>query len=207
MKTCDYCGVESPVHAQFCGKCGRSYSDLSKGVTEITNPLQADTPTVSTRPFYSDPSYPPIKDKQAGLQNTDVDMTMKQQWPEQQGLSQPLNRFNERQTDENRTVLADGAILFAPPEPGQFPAGNVPAVQGTPQVGGVPVVQGTPPPPGHALPGQAIAHNPGSAAPQQTWTWEQQHSQQPLHPAHHPQPSPSSPDHHGPREHHRDQQH
>ncbi|HLX56900.1 MAG TPA: hypothetical protein VKR83_07735 [Ktedonobacteraceae bacterium] len=209
MKNCDYCGAGSPVHAQFCGNCGRLLDTVSVDATAITEPSPPGTPTIATPPFVSDPSYPPVR----------------QQWSQQPGNSQPLYSYNEHEADESPTVLADQAVPFSLAGQAPFPAGNAPVVQGTPQIGGVPSIQNTPPL-GQALPGQAPAQYPGSAAPHQPWTWEQQHGEQTyINPAHHspaqqpitsphiqhqqhpdhgdyPQPRSSSPEH---GEHHEDQ--
>jgi len=64
---------------------------------------------------------------------------------------------------------------------GQAPAGNVPMVQGTPQVSSVPAVQGTPAMPAHPAGAQALYHNAPASAPTAP-------SAPPAHPLHYLRP-------------------
>ena len=79
------------------------------------------------------------------------------------------NRCGNRQDESGGLVSPPFPI--APNSPGYYPAGNVPAVQGTPSFGNVPSVQGTPPmgnapsPPHPVHPfTPPVAHSAGNAA-------------------------------------------
>ena len=205
MQRCEFCSSEQPIYAYYCGNCGHMLGDRTRSATGIAHP--------QTPPLFSNPPHPIAAN--AGTGQEHMDSTVQSSWSEW-GTTQNSPQFPERQPGDRRDVLPDmllpGLLL------GQnqvLPAGQVPVVQGTPQVSGVPFVQGTPPvagsPASSAGQGLAhLAHGAASSMSPQAPTWEPQipyhdplqHPQPtpPPHPVHHPQPTPPPP--HAPHHHH-----
>jgi hypothetical protein len=203
MKSCEYCGSELPVNAQFCGNCGHMLPDSYATVTDFDNPLETATPVRQTPPLFSNPLNPNIRD--SGMEWQGPDSTLQTIWPVED-IERVNPQFTDRKTDENEAVLPDLlmpgmlAIQRQMPSPAQAPM-----VQGTPQVGGVPSVQGTPAVPGNvpqSIPGphQGAASSAPSNAPQEAQFIPAHHQpvQHPRYqpsphhyqPVHHPQPAP-----------------
>ncbi len=127
MQRCEFCGSEQPIYAHYCGNCGYMLGDRTRSATGIAHP--------QTPPLFSNPSHSIIAN--AGTGQEHMDSTVQSRWTEW-GTMQNSPRFPERQPGDRRDVLPDmllpGLLL------GQnqvLPAGQVPVVQGTPQVSGV----------------------------------------------------------------------
>ena len=71
MKHCEFCNMELPDNAQFCGNCGRKIADRYATVTDFENPLEMGILERHTPPLFSSPQHPDLQDFRAGWQDTD----------------------------------------------------------------------------------------------------------------------------------------
>ena len=180
MKECKFCGSTLPNYAHFCADCGQVIDELNQGTTKISNSPELDTPTVksTTPPLLSDATYPIVFN--LAMEQSELDATTTLPWSGEVNI--PHNQhFQERRTDENQAILPGMMLLAGQIAEGQAPAGNVPMVQGTPQVSSVPAVQGTPAMPAHPAGAQALYHNAPASAPTAP-------SAPPAHPLHYLRP-------------------
>ena len=164
MKHCEFCKMELPDNAQFCGNCGRKITDGYVTVTDFENPLEMGILERHTPPLFSSPQHPDLQDFRVGWQDTDS--SFQTRW-DVEGMEQIDPQITHRITDENDAVLPDLLLPGMLAMQNQMPSpGQAPMVQGTPQFGGVPSVQGTPAVPGNvpqSLPGSI--HGAASSAP------------------------------------------
>src|SRR5205085_215910 len=184
MQRCEFCGAELPLHARFCGACGRTLNPDIDWPTFPSSPSGADLRSLPwPDQINSQSSSPTMNAEQEGF-----DVTVRSVEPENEPTKYS-SHSEHRETDERRAVLPD--LLLPGLANKQTPPLNVPAVQGTPQPGSVPMVQGTPAPPNTPPVSQAAFQNaaPSSAAPAHTPSFASQ-----IQPPHqirgvvHPQP-------------------
>lgn len=200
MQHCTSCGSELPDQAQFCGYCGHVL-DTTTGTA--TNPgtfpgvdvLSRNAPTTLSGPSQA----VRMSEQQPGL---DVSRFPASQSQEVEHLPAASFMGQKEEEDEERRrrgllpLPLLGLLADAPP-------GNMPMVQGTPQVG-VPVVQGTPsmpfsPPSGQGFPPGSTPSFPHSGpwGPPTSPTYPHPgpfpHPTPTPAPAPHPSPGPSSP--------------
>ena len=164
MKHCEFCNMELPVNAQYCGNCGRKIVDRYGTVTDYENPLEMGIPERQTPPLFSSPQYPNVQDLRTGWQDTNS--SFQTRW-DVEGMDQIGPQFIHRITDENDAVLPDLLLPGMLAMQNQMPSpAQAPMVQGTPQFGAVPSVQGSPMAPGNvpqSIPGPA--HGAASSVP------------------------------------------
>ena len=179
MKHCEFCNMELPDNAQFCGNCGRKITDRYATVTDFENPLEMGILERHTPPLFSSPQHPDLQDFRAGWQDTDS--SFQTRW-DVEGIEQIDPQFTQSDTDENDAVLPGMLLPGMLAMQNQMPSpAQAPMVQGTPQFGGVPSVQGTPAAPGNvpqSIPGPAHgAASMPSYAPQEAQYIPVQHQQ------------------------------
>src|SRR6266700_8029136 len=164
MQECKFCGSTLPNNAHFCANCGHVIDELNQGTTKISKPPEFDMPTIksNTPPLFSEPWLPRSFNASMGQSDLDVGTTLP--WFGEASIPDDQH-FQERRTDENQVILPGMLLLAGQIAEGQVPAGNVPLVQGTPQVSSVPAVQGTPAVPAHPAGAQALYHNAPASAP------------------------------------------
>ena len=164
MKHCEFCNMELPDNAQFCGNCGRKITDGYVTVTDFESPLEMGIPERQTPPLFSSPQYPNVQDLRTGWQ--DADSSFQTRW-DVEGMDQVGSQFIHRITDENDAVLPDLLLPGMLAMQNQMPSpAQAPMVHGTPQFGAVSSVQGSPVTPGNvpqSIPGPA--HGAASSAP------------------------------------------
>src|SRR6266550_410492 len=155
MQECKFCGSTLPNNAHFCANCGHVIDELNQGTTKISNSPEFDMPTIksNTPPLFSEPWLPRSFNASMGQSDLDVGTTLP--WFGEVSIPDDQH-FQERRTDENQVILPGMMLLAGQIAEGQVPAGNVPLVQGTPQVSSVPAVQGTPAVPAHPAGALAI---------------------------------------------------
>jgi hypothetical protein len=203
MKSCEYCGSELPVNAQFCGNCGHMLADSYATVTDVDNALGTAIPARQTPPLFSNPLNPSIQ--VSGMEWQGLDSTLQTRWSVE-NIERVNPQFTDHETDENEAVLPDLLLPGMLAIQGKMPSpAQTPMVQGTPQVGGVPSVQGTPAVPGNvaqSIPGpvHGAASSAPSYAPQEAQfipahlqpVQQPEYQPSPYHyqPVHHPQPAP-----------------
>jgi IPT/TIG domain len=179
MRHCEFCNMELPVNAQYCGNCGHRLDDRYATVTDYGNPVATSDPTPQTPPLFSSPQHPDLQDFRTGWQDTDS--SFQTRW-DVEGMEQIDLQFTHRITDENDAVLPDLLLPGMLAMQSQVPSpAQVPMVQGTPQFGGVPSVQGSPVTPGNipqSIPGPANgAASVPPYAPQEAQSIPIQHQQ------------------------------
>src|SRR6266516_2699662 len=164
MKECKFCGSTLPNYAHFCADCGQVIDELNQGTTKISSSPELDMPTIksTTPPLLSDATYPIVFN--SAMEQSELDATTTLPWFGEVSIPDDQH-FQERRTDENQVILPGMMLLAGQIAEGQVPAGNVPLVQGTPQVSSVPAVQGTPAVPAHPAGAQAFYHNAAPSAP------------------------------------------
>ena len=126
IHTCEVCGTQLPDNAVFCGNCGTPITNTPEAPTSGSMPAVKvhtvdSTPTVSAASWEYAPFNPP-------------DQTYSSQ------AVPDSNRQLEEEEERRRTALLGMAGLGGDRQP---PTGNVPMVQGSPQLSGVPSVHGT----------------------------------------------------------------
>ena len=57
MKRCKFCGTDLPVHANFCGNCGRPLAERTPVAFDYTDPEASATPAPNTPPLFSSLLY------------------------------------------------------------------------------------------------------------------------------------------------------
>jgi len=155
MRTCTYCGAELPGQAGFCGNCGQA--SLSPG-----NPLESpssnrgyqsvqvndlDAATTISAPYWGNTIQP---GQAYGFSGS--------QYPGNFATQLSVDDEEKEEEERRRKAAMLGFGLLGLAGTAQPPAGNVPVIQGTPQISGVPFVHGTPPMAGN-LPPQNIAQS------------------------------------------------
>jgi hypothetical protein len=164
MMRCEFCGLELPANAQFCGNCGHKVVDKYATWTDYAIPPETSIPERQTPPLFSSPMNPNLGDSGMGLQDTDS--TYRTIWS-YDDTEQVNPQFAHRITDENDDVIPEALLPGMLAMQGQLPSpSQAPMVQGTPQIGAVPSVQGTPAAPGNvpqSIPGPV--HGAASSAP------------------------------------------
>ncbi|MGZ3643950.1 MAG: BACON domain-containing protein, partial [Ktedonobacteraceae bacterium] len=164
MKHCEFCNMELPVNAQYCGNCGRKIVDRYGTVTDYENLLEMGIPGRQTPPLFSNPQYPNVQDSRTGWQN--ADSSFQTRW-DVEGMDQVDPQFIHRITDENDAVLPDLLLPGMLAMQNQMPSpAQAPMVHGTPQFGAVPSVQGSPMAPGNVPPSiPGLPHGAASSVP------------------------------------------
>ena len=191
MHRCEFCGSEIPEDARFCGQCGRAQGNVIQALTggsgfQLPNIQDLDAATFISMSGNPTPQWYP------NPQSSNIDM--------------PFMSLSEEEDRRRRAALL-GIPLFESFAEVQPYAGNVPMVQGTPQMNGVPTVQGAPQvgglppadvanlmPPGSM--GQAPHSSPTSMAPHLPAPSSAPHlpgSTTTSHHPHHPEPGGCSP--------------
>ena len=180
MKHCEFCNMELPVNAQYCGNCGRKIADKYATVTDYENPLEMGIPERQTPPLFSSPQYPNVQDSRTGWKN--ADSSFQTRW-DVDSMDQIGPQFIHRITNENDAVLPDLLLPGMLAMQNQLPSpAQAPMVQGIPQFGAVPSVQGSPMAPGNvpqSIPGPAhgAATSVPSYAPQEAQSIPIHHQQ------------------------------
>ena len=158
MDRCLYCGSILPLHAQFCGQCGRIITNArgSIGDNPAATVLADDQPTK-----ISNPSHLPLRNY--GEQN---DVATRPPWA-QSGAAEPTPTPDDDEDEEERRrrALLLGIPLFGAIAD-QPSAANVPMIHGTPQFGGVPMVHGNPSFPNGPSAAQGFQNVVSTPAPQ-----------------------------------------
>jgi len=189
MKHCEFCNMELPDNAQFCGNCGRKIADRYATVTDYYNPLATSAPLPQTPPLFTSPRHTNVQDVRAGWQDTDS--SFQTRW-DVEGMEQIDPQFTRGITDENDAVIPGMLLPGMLAMQNQMPSpAQVPMVQGSPQFGGVPSVQGTPVTPGNVP--QSIPGPPQGAASMPSYAPQEAqpipiHHQQLQNPAYQPPP-------------------
>ncbi len=154
MKQCEFCGATLPAEASFCGKCGHVPSQIAHQGTQVgdlpTQQLESADESNSTiltpsgKLAFSGASTGPLRpltlvpfDEDKEEKNEEEDEEEKRRRAAMLGLALPL-----------MGGLAD-----------QHPIGQVPGIQGTPQMAHIPGISGTP-----AMQG-GMPFSPGTPAP------------------------------------------
>lgn len=185
MHKCEFCGLEIPEYARFCGQCGRAQGNVIEALTgssafQLPNVRDLDAATFISMSGNPTPQWHP------NSHSSSTDM--------------PYTSSNEEEEEDDR--LRHAALLEIPLleslAEDQAYAGDVPMVQVTPQMNGVPTVQGAPlvgglPPadvanlmPAGSM-GQALHSSPTIVAPHLPATTSKSHY------SNHPQPRGCSP--------------
>lgn len=168
MHQCEFCSSEIPEYARFCGQCGKAQGNVIEALTGSSALQLANVQDLDAATFMS-MSNNPTPQGHPNPQSSDIDM--------------PITSPNEEEDRQRRAALLEIPLLESLVE-GQVYAGDVPIVQGTPQMNGVPTVQdvlqvGDLPPADTANPmpassmGQALDSSPTALAPKRltsSWT-------------------------------------
>lgn len=96
MKHCEFCNMELPDNAQYCGNCGHKIVDRYATVTDFENPLELGILDRQTPPLFSSPQHPDLQDFRAGWQGTDS--SFQTRW-DVEGIEQIYPQFTQSDTD------------------------------------------------------------------------------------------------------------
>src|SRR5947199_1267135 len=137
MQRCEFCWAQLPLHAHFCGACGRTLSSSKDWPTDPNNPSGTFLRSLTTPDqINGQSSFPAMNAEQAGS-----DVTVRNIGSENEPTKYS-QRSEYRETDDRDAILPDLLLLSMADK--QTPPINVPTVQGTPQAANVPTVQGSP---------------------------------------------------------------
>src|ERR1051326_4316032 len=191
MQHCTFCGSERSEYAKFCGYCGHPFSDTQVGATDRTVPSGVDLSTLRASAI---DNAPPGANSQDELSSA---TTLS---PSDRGNVQNSQPAPDPRKDEQEAILLDVPLPGIFPGQGQALPGNVPMVQGTPQVNNVPIVHGSPPTSGtppltqahgfysNPAPSESPVHHPLPPS-----AFHQPSGQSPLHNPYGPSPQPHFP--------------
>ena len=182
MLYCTFCGAEIPEDASFCGNCGQIPAPAPDGQTRISGVRRVELQQVAgnSGPPGSAPTLPPMWEYD---QSPDY------------GDQSTIPIADDEEERRRRAALV-GIGFLADADTIQ---GNVPVVQGTPQIGGVPTVAnppmlqgavaGGPIPPGwQSGPATYVPQAPGYTPPVPTGSLPTQTLHHPPYPRPKPQP-------------------
>src|SRR5581483_6046451 len=134
MKQCEFCGATLPAEASFCGRCGHAPSQIAQQGTQV-----GDLPTRHLES--TDESNSTILTPSGKLAFSGAST----------GPLRPLTLVpfeEEKEEDEEERRRRAAMIGLALPLVGsladQHPIGQVPGIQGTPQMAHIPGISGTP---------------------------------------------------------------
>jgi Viral BACON domain len=205
MGTCEYCGADIPDHASFCGRCGQAPSR----VTGPNLPTRSSLPPFDARmgdPFatVASPSQldlPPIANSSQGMSGPSSPQYQRESNPSFPDYHEPEPAqmppaISAEEEEERRRRAALLGLGFVGGLAREVQPGNVPMVQGTPQMSGVPMVSGAPQmgnaPMAQAMPGTAgNPFTPGTAGNSlSSGASSPPHPANPAHPTHPTHPTP-----------------
>ena len=178
MMSCEYCHLELPGNAQYCGNCGHRLDDKYITVTDTSNPIAFDQTARLTPPPLS--SQPGLNIQGSGMEWPGDDSELRTRW-DIENAEYDNSQLITRNTAENEALLHNLLLPGMLAMQSQIPSpSQPPMVQGTPQFGSVPSVQGTPAVAGNvpqSIPGpaQGIASSAPPSAPQEAQSIPMQH--------------------------------
>src|SRR5215471_11221351 len=98
MIRCEFCGLDLPANAQYCGNCGHKVVDKYATWTDYAIPPETSIPEPQTPPVFSSPMYPNIQG--SGMDSHETDSTYRTFWTVDD-VEQVNPQFAHRITDEN----------------------------------------------------------------------------------------------------------